>query len=87
LSPLSECINVRAMKNKSHISNWAIALCAVVVFSFSASVTAHAARLPDPQPLPTVTPVPQVPGKPLQPVPPVAPPVGSGIYTGTVIGD
>jgi hypothetical protein len=75
------------MKNKSHISSWAIALCAVAMFSFSASVTARAARLPDPQPLPSVTPASELPGKPLQPVPPVAPPVGSGIYTGTVVGD
>jgi hypothetical protein len=80
------------MKNKSHISSWAIALCAVAVFSFSASVTARGARLPDTNPGPSIYPgtivkPALVPVKPIQPLPAITPPVGSGIYTGTVIGD
>ncbi len=84
------------MKNKSHISNWAIALCALAVFSVTG--TAYGVRLPGPIPpvtMPpvtitpggTVTPRSEEPGKRLQPVPPIAPPVASGTYKGTVIAD
>jgi hypothetical protein len=78
------------MKNKSHISNWAIALCAVAVFSVAG--TAYGVRLPDPTPAVTMTPggtaTPGSEGrvKP-EPVPPIVPPVVSGTYTGTVIAD
>jgi hypothetical protein len=85
LSPLSGCVTVRAMKNKSHISSWAIALCAVAVFSVTG--TAYGIRLPDPSPGPIVKPISESPGKPLQPLPPIAPPVESGTFTGTFIAD
>jgi hypothetical protein len=79
------------MKNKSHISNWAIALCAIAVFSVAG--TAYGVRLPDPTPAVTlnpggtVKPGSELPVKNLQPLPPIAPPVASGTYTGTVIAD
>jgi hypothetical protein len=91
------------MKNKSHISKWAIALCAVAVFSVTGTGTAYGrlkapAPLPSPyiQPSPEVTPVqPSLEPTPVQPsqeitpkaLPPIAPPVDSGTYTGTIMAD
>jgi hypothetical protein len=73
------------MKNKSNFSNWAIALCAVAVFSIAG--TAYGVIV-QPLPGPTIMPISEVPVKPRpQPLPPIAPPVGSGTYTGTVIVD
>lgn len=82
------------MKNKSHFSNWAIALCALAVFSLAGTGSAYAglkapAPVPSPyiQPSPEVTPVQPSPEITPQPLPPIAPPVDSGTYTGTIMAD
>jgi hypothetical protein len=80
------------MKNKSHISNWAIALCAIAVFSLTGTGTAYARlRAPAPVPSPYIQPSPEVtpvqPSPEITPLPPIAPPVDSGTYTGTIMAD
>lgn len=73
------------MKTKSHLSQFAIALCALATFSFTA---AQASRIPPtPQPGPTVLPigVDVIQPKPVQTYPPIQPPVNSGTYNGTVM--
>lgn len=79
------------MKNKSHISKWAIALCAVAVFSLSG--TAYGVRLPDPtpavtiQPTGTIVPTGEAPPRlDILPPPPIQP-VESGSFIGSVIVD
>ena len=78
------------MKIKSHTSKWAMALCALAVFSF----TAQAAIVADIQPPgPTIMPTgdndndiiggtirPRI-----EPLPPIQPPVDSGTFNGTVM--
>jgi hypothetical protein len=89
------------MKNKSHISNWAIALCAIAVFSFGG--TAYGARLV-PLPGPIIEPslderivLPKYDGPILlprfdvtirpQPVPPISRTADTGDFKGIVIVD
>jgi hypothetical protein len=77
---------VRAMKIKSHTSKWAIALCAFAVFSF----TAHAGKLTDQAPAPTIAPATETDAgvktlPPIAPVPPTQPPVDNGTFNGTVV--
>jgi hypothetical protein len=82
------------MKIKTHTFKWAVALCAVAVFSFTAAVDAQARILPGsdpgpvtaPPPAPSyetdVTPTTSLDGKPTEPLPPAVLPVGT--YNGTV---
>jgi hypothetical protein len=88
------------MKNKSSISNWAIALCAVAVFSLTSTGTAYG-RLRAPTPLPgpdiqptwEVTPVqptwevtPIQPSEEVTPRPQPLPPIGPPVDLGTYKG-
>jgi hypothetical protein len=82
------------MKNKSHISKWAMALCAVAVFSFAAARNAQAGRIsPGGNPGPTIMPAPteikQPPKFQIEPLPPIPAPVETtlpvGTFTGTVV--
>ena len=80
------------MKIKTHTSKWAMALCAVAVFSFTVVREAQAIRsMPDPSPA-TIMPAPEKPY--FEPLPPISPSdetntttVSSGTFTGTVIAD
>ena len=91
------------MKNKSHISKWAVALCAIAVFSLSG--TAYGGlRFPSPLPGPIIQPTAELPviqptrelpviqptaELPIKPriLPPLKLPVRVGAYTGVVIVD
>jgi hypothetical protein len=78
------------MKIKSLISKWAVALCAVAAFSFTAILDTQARPIiPEPAPAITIAPTPERP--PIEPLPPVTPPSESplptGTFTGTVIAD
>ena len=74
------------MKIKTHTSKWAMALCAVAVFSFTVVREAQAIRsMPDPTPAVTMPPATEQPTQPrIEPLPPIYP---SGTFTGTVIVD
>jgi hypothetical protein len=78
------------MKIKSHTSKWAMALCAVAVFSFTAARDAQARlRIVEP-PAPLIQPVltydAPVKQVRIEPLPPMPAPV-SGTFTGTVTLD
>ncbi|MFL6589722.1 MAG: hypothetical protein ACJ8M4_06070 [Chthoniobacterales bacterium] len=69
------------MKTKSHSSKWAMALCALAVFS----LTAQAAIQPGPAPGPSVPPPTDVKTGKLQPFPAIQPPVQIGTFNGSVM--
>jgi hypothetical protein len=85
------------MKIKSHKLNWAIALCAVAAFSFTAARDAQARILPDSNPGPDTSPPATEQTNPrfsrIEPLPPIAPPrdvngaAKTGTFNGTVIAD
>jgi hypothetical protein len=74
---------VRPMKIKSHVSKWAMALCALAVFSF----TAHAGVISvDPSPIVAAgTETATSPKISIDPVPPMPPVVEVGTFNGTVM--
>jgi hypothetical protein len=86
------------MKTKSQKRNWALALCAVAVVSFTAAGGAQARMLPDSVPGPIVIPLPTMEqtnprSVGIEPLPYVVPQVDvngavkNGTFRGTVIGD
>lgn len=78
------------MKIKSPTFKWAMALCAVAAFSFTAVLDMQARAItPDPPPAITAPPAQERPR--IEPLPPVPAPdetrLPNGTFTGTVIAD
>jgi hypothetical protein len=79
------------MKIKSHTSKWAMALCAVAVFSFTAAHDAQARLKIVEPPAPFIQPPVITEGTPvtrvrIEPLPPIPAPA-DGTFTGTVAVD
>ena len=74
------------MKIKSHTSKWAIALCALAAFSFTAQADIIDVGPPGPAITPTTENDIGVTIRPrIEPLPATKPPVDSGTFNGTVM--